>query len=80
MGHPQKKDLLLEKLACATPPHANFGAYTPGLCVQRCNWPLGAVFTGPEGALIARRTPGKREGVEFTQAPKYDRIQRINRV
>jgi len=54
MGHPEQQNFLFKKLVC--PSHANFGVYTLGLCLQRCNWPLGAVFTGPEGALIARRT------------------------
>ena len=72
--------LAARKNSMCHPPHVDISAYTPGLCVPRCNWPLGAVFTGPEGALKARRTSGKRNGVEFTQTPKYHKIQITHRV
>jgi len=75
-----KTKLAARKISMRHPPHANFGAYTLVSCLQRCNWPLGVVFTGSEGALITRRAPRKRDAVEFTQAPKYHKIQCINRV
>jgi len=36
--------LATRKNSMCHPPRANISAYTPGLCVPRCNWPLGAVY------------------------------------
>jgi len=40
------------------------------VCVLRCNWRSLHRPRGPEGALIAHRTPGKRDRVEFTHSTR----------